>query len=152
MVLENVARDVVTLDRMVRVCVCVLSHFSCILLFATLWTIASSSVHGILQARILEWVAVSSSRGSSHHRDRTWVSCTAGRFFTTGEAPWLRYLSLLCNIFQGEKDTRVCIQKNFCIHISLGFTNSTTKILHYKLMAFSSFDFSNFSVFNSCEV
>ena len=40
-----------------------------------------SSLHGIFQARILEWVAMS-SRGSSQPRDRTWVSCTAGRFFT----------------------------------------------------------------------
>ena len=39
------------------------------------------SVHGILQARILEWVAISFSRGSSRHRNWTWVSCTAGRFF-----------------------------------------------------------------------
>ena len=42
-----------------------------------------SYVHGILQARILEWVAVSFSRGSSWPRDQTWVSCTAGRFSTT---------------------------------------------------------------------
>ena len=45
-----------------------------------------SSVHGISQARILEWVAISSSRGSSWPRDQTHdscVSCTAGRFFTT---------------------------------------------------------------------
>ena len=42
-----------------------------------------SSVHGILQARILQWVAVSFSRGSSQLRDRTWVSCRfAGRIFT----------------------------------------------------------------------
>ena len=41
-----------------------------------------SSVHGIFQARILEWVAISFSRGSSQPRGRTWVSCTAGRFFT----------------------------------------------------------------------
>ena len=34
-----------------------------------------SSVHGILQARILEWVAISYSRGSSWPRDWTWVSC-----------------------------------------------------------------------------
>ena len=39
------------------------------------------SVHGILQARILEWVAVSFSRGSSQPRDRTQVSCIAGRRF-----------------------------------------------------------------------
>ena len=43
-----------------------------------------SSGHGILQARILEWVAISFSRGSSQPRDQTWVSCiyNAGRFFT----------------------------------------------------------------------
>ena len=41
-----------------------------------------SSVHGILQARILEWVTISYSRGSSRHRDWTQVFCTAGRFFT----------------------------------------------------------------------
>ena len=38
---------------------------------------------GILQARILEWVVMPSSRGSSQPRDRTGVSCIAGRFFTT---------------------------------------------------------------------
>ena len=48
-----------------------------------------SSVHGILQARVLEWIAVPFSRGSSQPRNRNWVSCIAGRFFTnwgTGEA------------------------------------------------------------------
>ena len=38
---------------------------------------------GIFQARILEWVAVPSSRGSSQPPDQTYVSCFAGRFFTT---------------------------------------------------------------------
>ena len=41
-----------------------------------------SSVHGILQARILEWAAIPFSRDSSPPRDWTWVSCTEGRFFT----------------------------------------------------------------------
>ena len=41
-----------------------------------------SSVHRILQARILEWVVVLVSRGSSQPRDQTWVSCIASRFFT----------------------------------------------------------------------
>ena len=41
-----------------------------------------SSVHGILQARILEWVAIPFSRGSSRHRDQIWVSCITGSFFT----------------------------------------------------------------------
>ena len=44
-----------------------------------------SSVHGILQARRLEWVAISSSRGSSCPRDRTSISCIGG-FFTSALA------------------------------------------------------------------
>ena len=40
-----------------------------------------SSIHGILQARILEWVAISFSRGSSQPKDRTRVSHIAGRCF-----------------------------------------------------------------------
>ena len=48
------------------------------------WTVARQalSVHGILQARILKWVAIPFSRGSSQPRDRTQVSCMASRFFT----------------------------------------------------------------------
>ena len=52
-----------------------------------------SSLHEIFQARILGWVAISFSRGSSQLRDRIRVSCTAGRFFTdwaTREAQYPR--------------------------------------------------------------
>ena len=42
-----------------------------------------SSVHGFLQARMLEWVAIPFSRGSSQSRDRTHVSHIAGGFFTS---------------------------------------------------------------------
>ena len=45
-------------------------------------SLPGSSMHGIFQARILEWLAVSFSRGSSQPRDWTWVSYTAGRLFT----------------------------------------------------------------------
>ena len=56
------------------------------------YSLSGSSLHEIFQARILEWVAIAFSRGSSQPRDQTRVSCTAGRFFTdwaTGK--------LLCN-------------------------------------------------------
>ena len=53
-----------------------------VLLFSTPWT-PFHTVHGILQARILEWVAIPFSRGSSQPRDWTQVSCLAGRFFTS---------------------------------------------------------------------
>ena len=67
----------------VNVCsnVCAQS-FSPIGLFSTLWTVAHQSigqspVHGILQARILERVAISSSRGSFQPRDQTHMSCVS---------------------------------------------------------------------------
>ena len=67
----------------VTVCVCVLVAQSCL----TLWdpldcSPPGSSVHGMLQARTLEWVAMPFSRGSSRPRDRTRVSRIAGGFFT----------------------------------------------------------------------
>ena len=49
-------------------------------------SLSGSSVHGIFQTRILEWVAISSSRGSFPPRDGTRISCfscIAGKFFTT---------------------------------------------------------------------
>ena len=62
-----------------------LSHFSHVKLFATLWTVSppDSPVHGILQARILEWVAMPSSRGSSQPRDQTSISYIARGFCTS---------------------------------------------------------------------
>ena len=45
-------------------------------------SLPGSSVHGIFQARVLEWVAIAFSRGSSQLRDWPCVSCTEGRFFT----------------------------------------------------------------------
>ena len=67
-----------------------------------------SSVHGILQARILEWVAMSFSRGSSWPRDWTQVSHITSRFFpvwATGEAPFLGIYS---------KDKKTLIWKDTC--------------------------------------
>ena len=65
------------------VCVCVLVIESCLTLLHPMdCSLPDSSVHGILQARILEWVAIPFSRRFSWSRDQTQVSCTAGRFFT----------------------------------------------------------------------
>ena len=73
-----------------------LSHFSHVRFFATLWTVALQALlsMGILQARILEWAAVPSSRESSPPRDGTCVSMSpawAGRFFTTS-ATWVKVI------------------------------------------------------------
>ena len=51
----------------------------------------NSSFHEILQARILEWVAIPFSRVSFWFRDWTWVSCIAGRFFTTWATCWIKW-------------------------------------------------------------
>ena len=45
-------------------------------------SLSGCSVHGIFQARVLEWIAISFSRGSSRPRNWTWVSRIAGRRFT----------------------------------------------------------------------
>ena len=56
----------------------------CVQLFVTPWTVACQGPlsMGIIQARILEWVAMPSSRGSAQPRDQSQISRTAGRFFT----------------------------------------------------------------------
>ena len=69
-----------TITKRKKVKVKSLSH-----VFATPWTVCSlpgSSIHGIFQARVLEWVSISFSRGSSQPRDQTWVSRIAGRHVT----------------------------------------------------------------------
>ena len=56
-----------------------------------------SSVHGVFQARILEWVAISFSRGSSWPRDQTQVSCIAGRLFVLSVQ--FSSVAQLCRLF-----------------------------------------------------
>ena len=77
----------------VCVCVCVLVAQWCLTLCDPLdCSPPGSSVHGILQAGILEWVAIPYSRRSSQPRNWTRVSCIVGRFFTiwdTRETPGL---------------------------------------------------------------
>ena len=76
----------------VCVCMCVCLSRSVVSNSPIPWTVALQAPLSmrILQARILEWVPLPSSRGYSQCRDWTWVSCVAGRFFTmwaTREAP-----------------------------------------------------------------
>ena len=56
-----------------------------------------SSVHGIIQARILERVAMSSSGDSSRPRDRTWVSCIGRWILYQGALPGKLYVNI-CNV------------------------------------------------------
>ena len=78
---------------------------------------SGSSVYGILQARILEWVAIPFFRRSSQPRDRTqvsWVSCIAGRFLTiwaTRESQCLRRPELIPSQLQGCRNPS-CVSLN----------------------------------------
>ena len=56
----------------------------------------SSSIHGIFEARILEWVVIFFSRGSSQPRDRTQVSHAAGRLFTDPDSPTRGWTCISC--------------------------------------------------------
>ena len=64
-----------------------------------------SSVHGIFQARILEWAAISFSRRSSPPRDQAWVSCIAGIFFTNWAARDIR----LCHTWVHIAASPLCV-------------------------------------------
>ena len=91
-VLKCLLIDWLGLDRwLTSMCVCVCVVQLCTTLCNPVnYSPPGSSVNGILQARIMEWVAIPFSRGSSWLRDRPPVSCIAGRFFTvwaTREAP-----------------------------------------------------------------
>ena len=82
-----------------------------------------SSVHGIFQARILDWVAISFFRGSSQSRDWSWVSCIGGRvsaIWVTGEALWNDYLKLILmfHIMLIFKKF-ICNIKNRCLFMSI---------------------------------
>ena len=75
-----------------------------------------SSIHGIFQARVLEWVAISFSRGSSQPRDWTWVSCIAGRFFTvwaTREALYLLMSCIICKYTEKAFNKTQYLWENF---------------------------------------
>ena len=74
------------------------------------YNLPGSSIHGILQVRVLEWVAISFSRESSRPKDRTRVSCIAGRHFTiwdTREARWILDIQISpahCRTKRGKED------------------------------------------------
>ena len=88
---------------------CVLVAQSCPTLCNPMdWSLPGSSVHGTLQARLSEWVAMPFSKGSSWPRDWIQVSCISGRFFTIW-APREAQLMILTCIYI----------KTFCIQIGV---------------------------------
>ena len=122
------------------------------------WSLPGSSVHGISQASILEWVAISCSMGSSWPRDWTQVSCIVGRFCTN----WtiresLTYISFnLSIIFQFLQTQLVLLLKAepifrfpFCLFGFLCFVSCCSTLL--TLLYFLYRPYMNKSTF-SCQV
>ena len=110
----------------VVMCVCVLNRFSRVWLCDPMnCSPIGTSVHGIFPSRILEWVAISSSRGSSRSRDQTLISCIsciAGRLFTCwaiGKPPVLSLKCLISSqyhfIIRGEESKFPMNSGSFCV-------------------------------------
>ena len=97
-------------------------------------------LHEILQAKILEWVAIPFSRGSCHPNDWTWVSCIAGRFFTIwANRETLRELIMsayfaFCGInsYQWLPSTLVFVKWQYSKFVILSFLSSNAS-LEYSL-------------------
>ena len=124
-------------------------------LYPTVWkpidcSPSGSSVHGILQARILEQVVISFSRGSSQPRNQTQVSCIAGRFFTI----WAIREALQKGIFRAMK--LYCVILHWGMHVTFVKTHrlhNTKNEPHlnygpWMMMVYQSW----FITFNKCTV
>ena len=79
------AFDCVKMKLLCRPTLC--NHMNC--------SLPGYSIHGIFRTRVLEWVAISFSRGSSWSRYPTWVSCIVGRCFTI----WTVLITIKCRKF-----------------------------------------------------
>ena len=76
-----------------------------------------SSVHGISQARVLEWVTISCSKGSSRPKVQTQVSCLPGRFFTAESAG--RLLSEVCRSCLWKQPLLLGVWYRCCLWVAL---------------------------------
>ena len=91
-------------------CACMLSHFSRVRLCDPMdYSLPGSSVHGIIQARIFEWVAIPSSRGSSNPGMEPTSPALAGRFFNTSTT-WASLVAQLVKNLPAMQETWVRLQ------------------------------------------
>ena len=97
-----------------------------------------SSIHGISQARVLEWVAISFFAGSSRPRDRTWVSHIVGRGFTVwATREGLKYLTvILIYIFLITNDVEYIFRGLLAICISSLKKCLLESFAHFKIRLF----------------
>ena len=85
---------------------------------------SGSFIHGIIQTRIVEWVAIPCSRGSSWPRDWTWVSCIVGRFFTVCATSEVQYSYSVQFSWVTQSCPTLCDPMNHSTQASLSITNS----------------------------
>ena len=88
-------------------------------------SLPGSSIHGILQERILEWLAIAFSRESSQPRDRTWVSHIAGRHFTLMASKMAESQGL-----QADSRARKGKKMDFSLEFNLYFGLSSVQLSH----------------------
>ena len=101
--LKRMWKQIVLLISLISICIYIWMKLLVVLLAQSCLTLCDpmecsppgSSVHGILP-RILEWVAIPISRGSSQSRGWTWVSCLAGRFFSIWATREASYYICIC--------------------------------------------------------
>ena len=99
------------------------------------------SVHGVFQARILEWVAIPFSRGSSWPRDQTQVSCTAGRLFTDWATREARSRIYIHKIFSVVPKSIMYIVSSRIIYwvLFLGLALSRMRLENFKILLVHNF-------------
>ena len=93
-------------------CCCLVTKSCLTLCYPMDCSLPGSSVHGISQARVLEWVAISFSKGSFQPRDQTLISCLAGRFFTT-ESPGKPIRSLIRVKYQSSVKIKIKVAQKY---------------------------------------
>ena len=89
-----------------------------------------SSAHGISQAKILEWVAISFSRGSSWLGDQTWVSCIADRFFTVWATRETPFFIVVC-ICQSQSPS---LSPHFPALVTVSLFSTSNMVLFWNCM------------------
>ena len=107
-----------------------------------------SSVHGILQARILEWATIPFSRGSSPPRDLSQVSCAAGRVFTAEPPPKPQPLSTVLPISSGLTIVKNSY-KNLCFPLFPNYSQYTLHLLVQITHTVSGYSFSEDKLFSN---
>ena len=92
-----------------KLCCCLVAKLCLTLCDPVDCSLSGSSVQGISQARILEWVAIPFSRGSSWPRNRTCISCTASGFFWVTREAQRKLIFLLVCIWVGNIECQFLI-------------------------------------------